>query len=117
MAYKESWLLMWSLTYIICAILKPNIFQSLPPLWSCIVMIVFGGYMLVGLFFRQTTAGRIILFISGVLETISGVASWTGIIYYNVPFADKALFNIMMSGLDGVSAIILFSLTNIFRER
>ena len=117
MDYTKSWLLMWSLTYIICAILKPNIFQNLPPMWSGIVMLAFGAYMLIGLFFRKILAGRIILFTSGVLETISGVASWTGIIHYNVPFVDKAMFNLTMSGFDLLSAIFLFSLANIFRDK
>lgn len=105
----DAWILMWGLVYLVCAVIKPDIFEGWPSIYGFISMASIGTLMIVGLVFGNTTKGKIILFAMGVLESIGGIASWCGAIMWNVPFQDKAIFNVSMSFFDFIGAVALFT--------
>lgn len=112
MRISDSWILMWGTAYLACAIVAPDIFD-LPVLYSRVLLIAVGAIMVYGLYLANSqytaTAGRAILFIMGVEETFGGILSFSGSIMWNVPFADKALFNVSMALAELVAAMFLFN--------
>jgi len=100
---------MWGLVYLGCAVVKPDIFEGWPSIYGFIGMVSIGCLMIVGLVFGNTTKGKIVLFTMGVFESIGGIASWCGVIMWNVPFQDKAIFNVSMAFLDFLGAAALFT--------
>lgn len=108
-----AWTLMWGLTYIMVALVAPNIALDTPALF----------YVFLGFFFLTTlvlryvayeklgrTIVRCLFFGLGVFEVVGGVMSWTGAGLWNVPFADVALFQVSMAFADLFSAVFLFVL-------
>ena len=109
-----SWILMWALAYLACALLKPDVFEGVPHPYGASAMLAMSAGMLAGLFLvgredPSRTVGRILLAAAGVLEVAGGVASWTGVIRWNVPFEDRGVFGVSMAVLDLVSAVFLFA--------
>ena len=54
--------------------------------------------------------GRVMLALLGVVMVVGCVASWTGATVWNVPFANKEMFQVSMALLDLVSAVFMFIL-------
>lgn len=109
--FAVAWLLMWGLSYIFAALLAPEISGDVTH--GRIAFSFIGVAILAALLLLRTSGriiGRLLLLILGVPEVICGVASWTGIIIWNVPFMDKALFQVSMAFLDLVSATFMFFL-------
>ena len=79
-AFSFSWILMWSLAYIVCFFLKPDLVNGVMNGVSVLLCPSFGIVMLLALFFRI----RSLLFACGVLEVFAGVASWVGVIRWNI---------------------------------
>ena len=106
---SEAWILMWASTYLFCAFLKPDLFEGVAPLHGALMMLTIGALLIAGLVLtrRRKPIGRLVLFIMGIFESMGGVASWTGIIGWNVPFADKAAFNVSMAFADILAAVFL----------
>lgn len=109
----DSYILMWGLSYPACAIIKPDLIKSLPfkgdltTAESVVTLLGTGGAILTGLALRSHPVGRVILTVMGVAETFGGWASWCNATQWNVPFEDKAPFQISMGILDLISAVTL----------
>jgi len=104
----DGWILVWGFSYVSCGFIKPDIFGNLSPTKSRIALLVDGVAILAGLALRNSPIGKIILGITGLLEVVGGIASWSGVIKWNVPFEDKAPFNISMAFADLISALSMF---------
>lgn len=100
------WSLMWSLSYIACNMIKPDLVYGTTKSLSLLGFPTFGLIMLAGLLFDV----KPLLFGCGVIEVFAGVASWTGIIRWNVVWTTSydPLAQISMALLDLVSAVFLF---------
>jgi hypothetical protein len=105
-SFSFSWILMWGLAYIICAIIKPDIMYGVPRIVAMIFFLFYGCSILFGLILNA----KIILFGMGVAEVIGGVASWVGLIVWSAPWIPgyDPIVQISMSILDLVSAVFLF---------
>lgn len=100
---------MWGLSYILVAIVAPDISDFHPILyWMIGAIILFGlllnrlaydklGHQFVGLYF----------FVVAVLMVYGGVASWTGVAVWNVPFENPEIFNVSMGFADLLSAALM----------
>ena len=100
-----SWIFVWSLSYIVCAFIKPDIIYGVPYKVSIPFNLGFGLLLLVALIFDRKT----LLFISGIIEVFGGVSSWVGLVKWNVPWAIgyDPLAQISMAILDLVTAAFL----------
>lgn len=103
------WILMWSLSYIACLVIKPDLFYGGNRMIYLLGCSGLGLAMLGGLLFNV----KPLLFGCGVLEVFNGVASWTGVIRWNVAWTTgfDPLAQINMALLDLISAVILFHYT------
>ena len=103
-----SWILMWSLSYIAVAFLKPNLVFGVHDILSFVnpIHLGFGSFLLIALIFNV----KVLLFLSGTIEVLAGVASWVGLIQWNVlwTIGYDPLAQISMAILDLVTAAILF---------
>jgi hypothetical protein len=102
---------MWAFSYLAVAFLAPGvsgdvnlgvILYGLIYVW---IVVTFAVYV-----WGSQTIGRISFFILGIFSTFSGVASWTGVAIWNVPFANKELFQVSMAFADLISAAFMFFL-------
>ena len=112
MKLTVAWNLMWALSYLMVAFLAPGIGGS--PVWeSALVFLVFGIALLAATTLatwargKTRLAGRITLLILAVFSVYSGIASWTGVALWIVPFADKALFQVSMAFADLIGAAFM----------
>ena len=97
---------MWSLSYVACFVIKPDLSVSNTGVISLLVFPSFGLIMLAGLLFNVKS----VLFGCGVVEVFAGVASWTGVVHWNVVWTIgyDPLAQITMALLDLISAVFLF---------
>ncbi len=114
-----AWLTAWGISYIATALIAPEIAGT-----NTNNNITSAFYFLTGILFimalilrhigykRQTSRyiSDIILIILTFFEIVSGVASWTGVVTWNVPFANKELFQVTMGFMDFVSAVFMLIL-------
>ena len=112
--FSFSWILMWSLAYIACSFLKPDLVNGVLDGISFLLNPSFGIVMLLALLFRI----RSLLFACGVLEVFAGVASWVGFIHWNIPWNSgyDPLAQISMALLDLISAVFLFNYSFTLRD-
>jgi hypothetical protein len=111
-----AWNLMWALSYLVVAFVAPGIGGN--PVWlSTVVFLVFGIALLSATVMTSwakynatRTVGRIMLVILAVISVYSGIASWTGVALWIVPFADKALFQVSMAFADLIGAAFMLDL-------
>lgn len=99
------WILMWSLSYLACIILKPDLFYGGNKVFSQLGCTSMGLMMLAGLLFNV----KPLLLCCGVIEVFCGVASWTGVTRWNVAWTTgyDPLAQISMGLLDLISAVFL----------
>jgi len=107
MDFADAWIGMWGLSYIACSIIKPDIFANISPDLGRLAMIGTGSTMLAGLALKNKPIGRILLAALGIAETFGGVASWSGLTKWNIPFENKEIFNVSMAAFDLISAATL----------
>lgn len=111
--FAFAWNLMWGLGYIIVAL-------SAPWIGGEEVTINIALYMAlgIGILFSLTLlylkkwyrVGRGILMILGVISVYGGIASWTGLTLWNVPFPNRELFQVSMAFADLLGAVFMFVL-------
>ena len=99
------WILMWSLSYIVCFIIKPDLVYGASKIQS-LAFPSLGLILLTGLLLNV----KALIFVCGLLEVLGGVASWTGVLRWNVVWTVgyDPLAQISMALLDLVSAVFLF---------
>jgi len=110
-----AWLLAWGMSYIITAIFAPSIGGDVT---SGMLFYGFLGIVLttvtILLQFKLSTLTRVflcfVLFALAVVSVFGAVISWSGIAIWNVPFADKTIFNITMAFIDFISAVFMLVL-------
>lgn len=117
MKWADSVILSWGLTYLACAILKPDIGGtyfgvSNPPLGALFLALV-GILILLPMLLERlntlTSLSQTLFFIMGCFESIGVVLSWTSIVLWNIPaYGNQALFQISMATFDWVAAAALF---------
>ena len=107
--FSFSWIFMWSLSYIVCAVIKPDITigilgKTVAPVNP--IHLGFGLLLLIALLFNI----KGLLFTGGIVEVVAGVGSWVGLVKWNVPWTvvyDPSA-QISMAILDFVAAAFLF---------
>ena len=114
-----AWLLAWGISNIMTAIFTPSIAGDVGS-DAVLGMLFYGslGIILttvtILLQFKLSTLTRVflcyILFALAVMSVFGTVASWSGIAVWDVPFADKAGFNISMAFMDFISAVFMLIL-------
>ena len=103
---------MWALSYLIVAFVAPGV--GGPPIWeSAVAFLVFGAALLAATLILTAYPGknknvkvvaRLTLLILAVLEVYSGIASFTGVFIWVVPFANKEVFQVSMAFADLIGA-------------
>lgn len=108
-----AWTLMWGLSYIFVAFVAPNIAIDTPAFFYLIL----GAIMILSTWLRYFTTNplgrtliRGLLLILGALEVYGGIASFSGVGLWNVPFANIEIFQVSMAFADLISAVFLFVL-------
>lgn len=108
--FAVAWCLMWGLCYVVVAVAAPWTSDL-----SNVVYVSLGAWILLSLvlsYFAHNRFGRIIrvmFFVQGVLMVYGGVASWTGLAVWNVPF-NPEMFQVSMAFADLLGAVFLFVL-------
>ena len=102
-----SWTTMWALSYIIVAFITP---------WTHpIFFILLGIYLIFISLLAALDTKHFLLstafFVSAVLMVFGGVASWTGVIIWDVPFASKEIFQVSMAFADFIAAAFMVYLS------
>lgn len=108
-----AWNIMWGSAYICVAFIAPEIFGDID--FGVVACILLGILILIAVCllyanmpFRQV--GKFLFIILGTVEVFSGVASWTGVVRWNVPFVVVELFQVSMAFMDLISAVFMFVL-------
>jgi hypothetical protein len=110
-----AWNIMWALSYFIVAFLAPNIGGG-SAIGNMALFLAFGIALLSATVLtswakgNMRTTGRVLLVILATISVGSGVASWTGVALWNVPFANKEPFQISMAFADLVGAVFMLYL-------
>lgn len=133
--FAFAWTLMWAFAYICTALFAPWV-GGVDTIMNIIIFVGLGAWMILSLVLYSTkplhgdlhpvegavplntyrAIGKIFLFILGLIEVFGGIASWVGLAMWNVPFANKELFQVSMAFADLVSAVFMFYLVTV-REK
>lgn len=114
--FAVAWTLMWGLAYIMTAFFAPWTSgidtDATSLLYFFLGAFIIASVGLVNLAKMEIyiSLGRLLLFIFGVIEVFGGIASWTGLALWNVPFPNKELFQVSMAFADLLSAVFMFYL-------
>jgi hypothetical protein len=113
-----SYLAVWAFSYIIVAIFAPQI--SGDPLFGRLVYMCIGAVLLVslwlfsdrpaGLNLKANRIGQVFLLVLSIVSVYGAVTSWTGLATWNVPFANKELFQVSMALANMIAAVLMFYL-------
>lgn len=110
--FAAAWVLMWSLSYIMVAIVAPFISDVAPLVYGTLG--VWLAFTLLLQHLAYDKLGRCIVRMlwvcNGVLMVYGGITSWTGVAVWNVPFPNKEVFQVSMALADLLSAVLMFSL-------
>lgn len=113
--FALAWLLMWALSYFAVATLAPGVGGTSERVGAALYTLV-GGLILIALTLTVTQSpmlrgtGKLMLLVLGLFEVWGGVASWTGVSIWNIPFANKELFQVSMAFADLISAAFMLYL-------
>jgi len=107
-----AWMLMWGLSYIFVAMVAPEIAGDTALVgassYAILGLLIFLAVILLDT--KYEWIGKILFCILGAIMVFGGVTSWIGMAVWNVPFADKALFQVSMAFADLISAVFMFVL-------
>ncbi len=108
------WTLMWGLAYFATGLFTPEIMGS-STLIGFLTCDVLGGAIIFALELRQLssswrTLARVMLVILALVEISGGILSWSGASLWNIPFANKEIFQVSMAFADLVSAVFMLYL-------
>jgi hypothetical protein len=114
--FAVSWIVMWALSYIVVALVAPQVSDVSP-----IVYGLLGAGLLVmsilTVLQEWNTQNDMFGFLLGlayfsvaVLMVYGGVTSWTGISIWNVPFEAKEVFQVSMAFADFIAAAFMLYL-------
>lgn len=115
--FALCWVLMWGIAYIATAIYAPSIGGD--PLPSSVIYFALGSVLIIVVLIRAfkhdptellSYCPRVVLFVIALLEIYGGIVCWTGLAIWNVPFANKELFQVTMAFADLVSAVLMMHL-------
>ncbi len=106
-----AWLVMWGLSYIFYAALVPWIGLVSKILYAVLGIVIVGSAIHSGLVGKNWQLS-ILNVVLALLQIYGGVASWTGLHIWNVPFANKELFQVSMAFADFVAAAFLLYLAS-----
>lgn len=111
--FAVAYLLVWAVSYMAVSLLAPEVGGAGDAL-SGLLYMGFGWLIVLAIVLSEwgkdplKRLGYATLFVLGVMEVISGVASWTGVVVWNVPFPSKELFQVSMAFADLISAAVMF---------
>lgn len=116
----EAWIIIWGLSYIITAIVAPNISEVDPITYGFLGIVIIS--ILVLAHFAQFQISRECLGIAFLALSITmvcgAVVSWTGAGLWNVPFPNKELFQVSMALADFLSAVFMMLLAiDLFNQK
>jgi hypothetical protein len=109
--FAVAWNVMWALSYIIVAVVAPNISLDTSAFFYAIFGVVLLFCVLVQYLANDTLGRKIValmLIAFGVFMAYGGVASWTGASLWNVPFTNIEIFQVSMAFANLLSAVFLF---------
>jgi len=113
MNLKRSFVVVWGLLYLICAVASPNMIENVGAFATAVSFSAVGGLILLGAVLIQTESlravGCFLLLGLGIFEAVCCWASWTGAIVWSVGVSGQATFQVSMALLDLVSAVVLMS--------
>jgi hypothetical protein len=107
----NSWLIAWALAYLFTAIFAPGLSGDV--LTGEILYGVIGIALLVSVALLHTKAlilhklGVIVLLIVAAFSVYGAIASWSGLFVWNVPFANKEVFQVTMGLMDFLGAFFM----------
>jgi hypothetical protein len=107
---------MWGGAYIATAIFAPQISGDsfLGTVFYMILGVATIASVLVHIF-SKTMLGPLLLLVLAIIGIYGGVASWSGIAIWNVPFPNKELFQVSMAFGELITSVLMLYLT-LFRE-
>lgn len=112
--FAVAWTLMWGLSYIVTAAVAPNIAGN--PLLTAPMFAVLGIILLTASLLTLMPdnvlrpMAQVLFGFSAVVSVVSGVASWTGIMRWNVPYMAPDLAQVSMAFMDLLAATFMFLL-------
>lgn len=111
--FAVAWNLMWGLSYVIVALFAPWIGGEEVTI-NIVLYMALGISILLSLALlnrkKGHSVGRGMLAILGVVSVYGGIASWTGLTLWNVPFPNRELFQVSMAFADLLGAVFMFFL-------
>lgn len=109
--FAACWVLMWGGAYIATALFAPQI--SGDPLLGTVFYMILGlatiGSIVVQKY-SKPLLGPIMLFTLAIIGIYGGVASWSGIALWNVPFPNKELFQVSMAFGELMTSVLMLYL-------
>jgi hypothetical protein len=116
----EAWIVLWGISYILTAVLTPNISKASPFLYGAL-----GAFILFIVVLNHVAYDNLgyyivaALFLAMALSMVYGaIVSWTGLGLWNVPFPSKEPFQISMAVFDMISALFMYlTAQKTFRKR
>lgn len=109
--FAVAWTIMWGISYIMVALFVPAVSDT-PALaygvFGAVILLCCYLYLSPNKFERDVA--RCLFFGLGVMEVFGGVASWTGLSRWNVPFMTVEAFQVSMAFADLISAAFMFNL-------
>ena len=114
--FALAWLMMWALSYLVVAFVAPGVGGG-STVEDIIEFLAFGAALMaatlvVGFYpgKKVKLVGKLCLCVLAVLSVYSGVASFTGVALWVVPFANKEVFQVSMAFLDLLGAAVMLRL-------
>jgi len=108
----DGWILAWALAYLICAIVKPDIYIGRSA--------VFGATVMLSMFILLTSCvlsarlgyhqiSIVLCLVTGFMQAFATVGAYTGIIKYYGPIGYSEASQLFMAVADFISAVCLIT--------
>jgi hypothetical protein len=111
--FAVSWTGMWALSYIVVALVAPQVSDVHPALYGLlgVGLLAMSILTVIQEFFTTNDDFNYFLGVAylgvAVLMVYGGVTSWTGDFMWNVPFEAKELFQVSMAFADFIAAAFM----------
>ena len=110
-----AWLITWGFMYVFAAVSAPGISGDASQgivLYSLVGIATIIGVILTVAAERKHNSlmrniASVIMFVLFFIEVYSALASWAGLVKWNVPFQNIEVFQVTMSFMDFISAVFL----------